>query len=219
MRRERQGGCGLQDKGRDERDTKRSSADSVREVATRPAQVQGTSLAVDKAEAGADCSQAEVCGTVRTTGGGRTVRMVPTDRPEVESEGLVGNLPSRCGLRPNPVGRGWRTVLGIDLTPRRRYRSYIARLERVLRLRSEEDNYLRDRLDRACSRIDHLRAYIRGLEQTNDLLNDEVMRMQAARLRHRGADGRFVRRQPEPASARTGEREKSDRYGCTHLPG
>lgn len=109
----------------------------------------------------------------------------------------VGALPAETqrSRESGPRGPGWLTILGMDLTPRRRYRSYIARLERIIRLRSDEDNYLRAQLDRADRRIDHLCAYVRELEQTNDRLNDEVIRLQAARFRLRGADGRFVRRE------------------------
>lgn len=98
---------------------------------------------------------------------------------------------------------GWLTILGIDLTPRSRYRSYIARLERVIRLRNDGDNHLRDELDRARTRIGHLNRYVQGLEQTNELLNREVIRLRESRFRHRGPDGRFVRLRP----GRAGEPE------------
>ena len=97
---------------------------------------------------------------------------------------------------------GWLEILGIDLTPRSRYRSYIARLERIVRSRSDEDNYLRGQLDLARTRIGHLSDYVLGLEETNDQLNGEVIRLRGALYRHRGSDGRFARRNaPTPQGA------------------
>ena len=97
---------------------------------------------------------------------------------------------------------GWLEILGIDLTPRSRYRSYIARLERIVRSRSDEDNYLRGQLDLARTRIGHLSDYVLGLEETNDQLNGEVIRLRGALYRHRGSDGRFASRNaPTPQGA------------------
>ena len=105
--------------------------------------------------------------------------------------------------RDNGRGRhGWLKILGIDPTPRSRYRSYIARLERIVRSRSDEDNYLRGQLDLARTRIGHLSDYVLGLEETNDQLNGEVIRLRRALYRHRGSDGRFVSRNtPTPQGA------------------
>lgn len=109
------------------------------------------------------------------------------------------------GLPERDNGRGWHgwlKILGIDPTPRSRYRSYIARLERIVRSRSDEDNYLRGQLDLARTRIGHLSYYVLGLEETNDQLNGEVIRLRRALYRHRGSDGRFVSRNtPTPQGA------------------
>ncbi|WP_418450899.1 hypothetical protein [Alistipes sp.] len=109
------------------------------------------------------------------------------------------------GLPERDNGRGWHgwlKILGIDPTPRSRYRSYIARLERIVRSRSDEDNYLRGQLDLARTRIGHLSDYVLGLEETNDQLNGEVIRLRRALYRHRGSDGRFVSRNtPTPQGA------------------
>ena len=109
------------------------------------------------------------------------------------------------GLPERDNGRswhGWLKILRIDPTPRSRYRSYIARLERIVRSRSDEDNYLRGQLDLARTRIGHLSAYVLGLEATNDQLNGEVIRLRRALYRHRGSDGRFVSRNtPTPQGA------------------
>jgi len=109
------------------------------------------------------------------------------------------------GLPERDNGRGWHgwlKILRIDPTPRSRYRSYIARLERIVRSRSDEDNYLRGQLDLARTRIGHLSDYVLGLEETNDQLNGEVIRLRRALYRHRGSDGRFVSRNtPTPQGA------------------
>ena len=109
------------------------------------------------------------------------------------------------GLPERDNGRGWHgwlKILRIDPTPRSRYRSYIARLERIVRSRSDEDNYLRGQLDLARTRIGHLSDYVLGLEETNDQLNGEVIRLRRALYRHRGSDGRLVSRNtPTPQGA------------------
>ena len=47
-----------------------------------------------------------------------------------------------------------------------------------------------------------LSDYVLGLEETNDQLNGEVIRLRRALYRHRGSDGRFVSRNtPTPQGA------------------